>query len=331
MNHCAIVILNYNGAEMLKRFLPGVVEHSTFDLWVIDNASQDESVAILEQEFPQISVIRLSQNFGYAGGYNQGLEQLKGDYQYYILLNSDVEVTSRWDQDLVQFLETNRQFASAQPKILSAKDKRLFDYAGAGGGFLDHLFYPYCRGRIWNEIEVDQGQYDDDLEVDWTSGACFVIKSDLFHQFQGFDEHFFAHMEEIDLCVRMRQEGFRMGYTGKVAVYHLGGATLDRSSPRKLELNIRNSLAMIYKNEIRSRFWWIFGQKAILEGLAALGYLLKGQRDSANAVWKGYTGFFKMRNEFLQRRAIKKAPFLGPSKYVFLDFFFRGKKKFSDL
>lgn len=331
MNHCAIVILNYNGAEMLKRFLPGVVEYSTFDLWVIDNASQDESVAILEQEFPQISVIRLSQNFGYAGGYNQGLAQLKGDYQYYILLNSDVEVTSRWDQDLVQFLDTNRQFATAQPKILSAKDKRLFDYAGAGGGFLDHLFYPYCRGRIWNEIEVDQGQYDDDLEVDWTSGACFVIKSDLFHQFQGFDKHFFAHMEEIDLCVRMRQEGFRMGYTGKVTVYHLGGATLDRSSPRKLELNIRNSLAMIYKNESRSRFWWIFGQKAILEGLAALGYLLKGQRDSAHAVWKGYTGFFKMRKEFLQRSAIKKAPFLGPSKYVFLDFFFRGKKKFSDL
>ncbi len=331
MNHCAIVILNYNGAEMLKRFLPGVVEYSTFDLWVIDNASQDDSVAILEQEFPQISVIRLSQNFGYAGGYNQGLEQLKGDYQYYILLNSDVEVTSHWDQDLVQFLETNRQFAAAQPKILSAKDKRLFDYAGAGGGFLDHLFYPYCRGRIWNEIEIDQGQYDDDLEVDWTSGACFVIKSDLFHQFQGFDKHFFAHMEEIDLCVRMRQEGFRMGYTGKVTVYHLGGATLDRSSPRKLELNIRNSLAMIYKNESRSRFWWIFGQKAILEGLAALGYLLKGQRDSAHAVWKGYTGFFKMRKEFLQRSAIKKAPFLGPSKYVFLDFFFRGKKKFSDL
>jgi len=209
------------------------------------------------------------------------------------MLNSDVEVTFHWDQDLVQFLETNRQFVAAQPKILSAKDKRLFDYAGAGGGFLDHLFYPYCRGRIWNEIETDQGQYDDDLEVDWTSGACFVIKSDLFHQFQGFDEHFFAHMEEIDLCLRMRQEGFRMGYTGKVAVYHLGGATLDRSSPRKLELNIRNNLAMIYKNESRSRFWWIFGQKGILEGIAALGYLLKVKEILLTQFGKGTLDFLK--------------------------------------
>ncbi|NVJ84797.1 MAG: glycosyltransferase family 2 protein [Algoriphagus sp.] len=331
MKTCAIVILNYNGEEMLRRFLPSVVKCSHYDIWVIDNASTDQSCTVLEQEFPKVFVEKLSQNFGYAGGYNRGLEKLKGAYRYYILLNSDVEVTPDWDTILVNSLEANSGLAAIQPKILSAVERDQFDYAGAGGGFLDSLYYPYCRGRIWNQLEQDQGQYDDDCLVDWTSGACFAVSADLFHDLGGFDDHFFAHMEEIDLCLRIKQVGFDLGYTGKTKVYHLGGATLDRSSPRKLTLNIRNSLSMIYKNVNGWTFAWLFIQKGILELIAGLGYFLQGKSELGRAVFKGYTGFFALRDQFESGKHKKKVSFLGPSRYVFIDFFFRNRKKFSQL
>ncbi|MCS5490321.1 glycosyltransferase family 2 protein [Algoriphagus limi] len=331
MKTCAIVILNYNGKEMLARFLPSVVKYSQFDIWVIDNASTDHSLEFLEKEYPQVFVEKLRQNFGYAGGYNRGLEKLKGSYQYYILLNSDVEVTPAWDITLIEYLQKNQNLAAVQPKILSAVDLSQFDYAGAGGGFLDSLYYPYCRGRIWNQIENDKGQYDEDCLVDWTSGACFALQSKLFHELGGFDDHFFAHMEEIDLCLRIRQQGLDLAYTSKSTVYHLGGATLDRSSPRKLELNIRNSLSMIYKNLPTSSFWWIFIQKGILELIAGIGYFLQGKSALGKAVFQGYVGFFRQRSIFAPGTNKKKIPFLGPSSYVFIDFFFRGRKKFSEL
>ncbi|TFV94651.1 glycosyltransferase family 2 protein [Algoriphagus kandeliae] len=331
MKTCAIVILNYNGEEMLARFLPSVVTNSQFDIWVIDNASTDQSIAFLEKEFPHVFLEKLNQNFGYAGGYNRGLEKFKGSYQYYILLNSDVEVTQGWDVTLINYLQENQNLAAVQPKILSAVDRHQFDYAGAGGGFLDSLYYPYCRGRIWNQIETDEGQYDDDCLVDWTSGACFAIRSDLFHELKGFDDHFFAHMEEIDLCLRIRQLGFDLAYTSKSTIYHLGGATLDRSSPKKLELNIRNSLSMIYKNLPASSFWWVFIQKGILELIAGIGYFFQGKSHLGKAVFQGYVGFFRQRSIFTPGTNKKKIPFLGPSSYVFIDFFFRRRKKFSEL
>lgn len=331
MKNCAVVILNYNGEGMLSQFLPSVIEHSNSDVWVIDNASQDGSIALLEREFPTVPLIKLQENFGYAGGYNWGLESLKGKYQYYILLNSDVEVLPNWDQVLISALESDDDLAAVQPKILSFQNPRLFDYAGAGGGFLDDFYYPYCRGRIWNVIEEDHGQYDDFAFVDWASGACMAIKADLFHHADGFDAHFFAHMEEIDLCVRLRQMGYKIGYTGQSRVHHFGGATLARSSPRKLFLNIKNSLSMIYKAETSGKFWWIFIIKLLTEWLAAIGYYVKGQGKYGSAIFRAYREFWKGKS--LQRRSYKGEAFkrIGPSRWIYWDFIILRKRTFEKL
>ncbi|MFC3417303.1 glycosyltransferase family 2 protein [Algoriphagus hitonicola] len=332
MKTCAIVILNYNGREMLKRFLPSICQFSRYDIWVIDNASTDDSVAVLSQDFPELQLIQLSENFGYAGGYNWGLEQLKGNYDFYILVNSDVEVTRNWDLSLIDFLQKNKDYGAVQPKILSAQNRDSFDYAGAAGGFLDSLYYPYCRGRIWNVIEQDQGQYKDTIEVDWASGACFALRADEFHEVGGFDAHFFAHMEEIDLCLRLRRKGLKIGFTAQSTIYHLGGATLDRSSPRKLYLNIRNSLRMIYKNEGTLVFWWIFLVKAGMEFAAGLGYLITGKPEMFSAVFDGYWDFLKSRRlvekiKFPESKPIKK----GPVDLIFWHFMILRKKYFQDL
>lgn len=331
MKSCAVVILNYNGEGMLRQFLPSVLEHSKSDVWVIDNASQDGSVDLLEKEFPNVSLIKLQENFGYAGGYNWGLEKLRGQYRNYILLNSDVDVLPGWDDTLVSTLESDELLAAVQPKILSFQNPRLFDYAGAGGGFLDGFYYPYCRGRIWNVIEEDLGQYDDFAWVDWASGACMAIKADLFHQADGFDAHFFAHMEEIDLCVRLGQMGFKIAYNGQATVLHLGGATLSRSSPRKLFLNIKNSLSMVYKAESNWGFCWIFFVKSLTEWLAALGYFLKGERKFASAIFNAYREFWK--NRSLQKRTSKVKGFerKGPSGWIYWDFIVLRKKTFRKL
>ncbi|MFL0682592.1 MAG: glycosyltransferase family 2 protein [Algoriphagus aquaeductus] len=333
MKTCAIVILNYNGEEVLKTFLPSVVQFSTHDIWVIDNASTDGSLVFLEQTFPQISLIRLQANFGYAGGYNWGLESIKGEYEFLILLNSDVEVTSGWDAGLVGFLEGNPDYAAVQPKILSWKERGAFDYAGAGGGFLDALGYPYCRGRLWNHLEKDLGQYDDTIVVDWASGACLAIRGKDFFAMEGFDAHFFAHMEEIDLCWRLRKAGRKIGYLGAVPVFHQGGATLDRASPQKLYLNIRNSLSMLYKNEPGYRFMWIFVAKGFLEALGALGFLLSGKRENAQAIMKGYADFWR-RKSLIQRQKkepVREIPRSGPVNFLLGNVWLLGVRRFSDL
>ncbi len=333
MKNGAIVVLNYNGAGVLQTFLPSVIRHSAVDCWVIDNASTDDSIAVLESKFPEVSLIRLQSNFGYAGGYNWGLEELRGKYEYFILLNSDVEVTPNWDLELIAFLESNPEFAAVQPKILSWQDRSRFDYAGAGGGFLDALAYPYCRGRILDHLEQDQGQYNDIVSVDWASGACLAICAEDFFQEEGFDAHFFAHMEEIDLCWRLRNRGRKIGYQGGVTVFHQGGATLDRASPRKLYLNIRNSLSMIYKNESATNFALIVAGKVFWESLAALSYLAKGQSDLAKAIYRGYRDAFAQRRLFTKR---KKKPDQvisrsGKSWSILLDYFLLRKRKFSEL
>lgn len=316
---------------MLRQFLPSVLTHSVYDVWVIDNASQDASLEVLRRDFSPVQLIELKENFGYAGGYNWGLAELQGKYQYYILLNSDVEVSPRWDRILVETLDENRQAAAVQPKILSYQDSHKFDYAGAGGGYLDSFYYPYCRGRIGEVLEEDTGQYDDTVLVDWASGACLAIRADLFHQMNGFDAHFFAHMEEIDLCVRMRQEGYQVLYNGKSAVLHLGGATLSRSSPRKLYLNIKNSLAMIYKAERGLRYYWIFLVKAIAEGAAALGYLIKGKNELSQAIWSGYRDFLASKDLFFPNKARSRFQKLGLSNWIYWDSLVLGKKTFKEL
>lgn len=335
MRPCAIVILNYNGEEMLKTFLPSVCIHSQYDIWVVDNASTDGSINFLDENYPQIQQIKLGENFGYAGGYNQGLSNLAGKYEYYILLNSDVEVTADWDSILIEWMKGHTDYAALQPKILSWKERGFFDYAGAGGGFLDAYGYPYCRGRIWDSLEKDTGDYDDVIDVDWASGACMVVNATVFHELLGFDPSFFAHMEEIDLCWRMRKSGWKIGYNGFSKVYHLGGATLDRASPKKMYLNIRNSLSMIYKNESSARFFRIFVVKSLLEHLAAMSFVSKGKKEFSKAVLDAYRDFNVKKdslNKFipnLERRV--EVPRKGKVKLVFWNWKVLGKKSFREL
>ncbi|WP_425635962.1 glycosyltransferase family 2 protein [Algoriphagus yeomjeoni] len=335
MKPCAIVILNYNGEEMLKTFLPSVCMHSIYDVWVIDNASSDGSINFLDKNYPQVQQIKLEENFGYAGGYNAGLAEINGQYEYYILLNSDVEVTADWDLNLITWMQVHLDYAALQPKILSWKDKNVFDYAGAGGGFLDAYGYPYCRGRIWETIEKDSGKYDDVIEVDWASGACMVVNGSVFHELSGFDSSFFAHMEEIDLCWRMRRSGWKVGYFGSVEVFHLGGATLDRASPKKLYLNIRNSLSMIYKNESSSRFLKIFVVKSLLEHLAAISYLSQGKKEFSKAVLNAYKDFGERKIEMKKFQPImdgrKEVVRKGKVNLIFWNWKVLGKKTFDQL
>jgi GT2 family glycosyltransferase len=335
MNSCAIVILNYNGEEVLKKFLPSVLSYSQSDIWVIDNASDDHSLSILKKEFPSVRIIPLKENFGFAGGYNWGLSELEGMYQYYILLNSDVQVTPEWDLNLVSYASLHSEYAAFQPKILSFQNPGQFDYAGAGGGFIDILGYPYCRGRIWDYLEDDTGQYDDSIDVDWASGACMLVKADVFHKLSGFDAHFFAHMEEIDLCWRMRNLGWKVGYFGEVKVFHVGGATLSRNSPRKLFLNIRNSLSMIYKNERKVGFWMIFFAKFCLEMIAGISFLIKGEKANAKAIWDGYKEFISNRNlsndQIIKPNLNVAIPSTGPVRFLILSTGILRKKKFQSL
>jgi hypothetical protein len=299
---------------------------------MIDNASTDGSLEYVRREFPEVQLISLKSNYGFTGGYNYGLEQLRGQYANFILINTDLEVTPGWDQGLLNFLEEKESYAAVQPKILSWKDKSYFDYAGAGGGFIDALGYPYCRGRIWSYLEQDQGQYNDSLEVDWASGACMAIRASDFYAQQGFDLDFFAHMEEIDLCWRLRQSGRKIGYLGSVTVYHLGGATLDRGSARKLHLNIRNSLSMVYKNMGTLKFIGTFFVKAGLEVMAALQYLLKGQAGFAKAIVQGYVAFLTSpKKKQVQIGSGQKRGSAGPVQFIFAHQLFRGVKKFTDL
>lgn len=335
MNSCAIVILNYNGEEMLKTFLPPVCMHSKSDIWIIDNASSDASLAFVQENFSSVGLIQLAGNLGYAGGYNKGLEQIQGKYKYYILLNSDVEVSPGWDLDLLSWMDDHPGHAALQPKILSWKERAKFDYAGAGGGFLDSYGYPYCRGRIWDTIEKDFGQYNDALDVDWASGACMMVRTAVFHELSGFDADFFAHMEEIDLCWRMRRAGWKIGYLGSVQVYHVGGATLDRASPHKLYLNIRNSLSMVYKNKSMDQFMRIFMVKSLIEHLAAFSYLLKGQFSHAKAIRRGYRDFEKKKRSIERStpnsEEQQEAKQEGEVGFIFWNWKILGKKTFQEL
>jgi len=332
MKSCAIVLLNFNGKAVLPSFLPSVVVNSQYDVWMIDNASTDGSLSYVKEQFPSVSVISLTANHGFTGGYNLGLAQLRDQYAYFILLNTDVEVTPGWDLQLVYFLRQQEAYAAVQPKILSWKDKSRFDYAGAGGGFLDALGYPYCRGRLWNHLEHDQGQYNDTCDVDWASGACMAIRAHDYFEQGGFDGNFFAHMEEIDLCWRLRKSGRKIGYLGAATVYHLGGATLDRGSSKKLYLNIRNSLSMLYKNVGLPRFVATVVVKGAIECLAALNYLRQGQIGFAKAIGQGYSDFFASQKKRISTRSgVSPIPSAGPVGFVFGHYLFRGVRKFTDL
>ena len=249
MDKVGIIILNWNGKQHLETYLPSVVSNSgEHRVMVIDNHSSDDSVSFLQSTYPQIELIYNNQNEGFAKGYNDGLEQIKGRFEYYVLLNSDVEVTPNWISPILELMEKDNSVSACQPKVLAYKNKLFFEHAGASGGYLDKNGYPFCRGRVFDDIEEDKGQYDTIEEIFWATGACMFVRSTSFHELGGFDEDYFAHMEEIDLCWRMKLHGQKIMVNPNSVVYHLGGGTLNYMSPRKVFLNFRNSLFTLYKN-----------------------------------------------------------------------------------
>jgi len=331
MRKAAIVILNFNGRSVLEEFLPSVVSHSFYPIIVADNCSTDDSLTFLNQEYPSIKRIEMPINNGYAGGYNQALHQLEGSFEYFILLNSDVQVGEKWDQKLIQQLEENSDFSALQPKILSYKNSEYFDYAGAGGGFIDFLGYPYCRGRIFDTIEKDKGQYDDFIEVDWASGACMVLKASDFHAHGGFDESFFAHMEEVDYCWRLKKKGRKIGYFGKVAVLHLGGGTLPKSDSKKTFLNFRNNLRMLKKNSSKRDFRKIYRWRLLLDSIAAIKFLLEGKYDHAKSILEAHQNFNKC--EIVKDHNFESLS-IGVKSQLFsivYAYYFKNKKTYNEL
>lgn len=291
MDKIAIVILNYNGRHFLEKFLPSVIQYSPPNSVIVaDNASKDGSILFLETNFPQIRRIKLTENYGFAKGYNEALKQVNA--KYYVLLNSDVEVTPNWIEPILDFLEKNPQVAAGQPKIKAYHQESYFEHAGGGGGFIDKFGYPFCRGRVFDTLEEDTGQYDDTKQVFWATGACLFVRSTIYHALGGLDDDFFAHMEEIDLCWRMQQQGYEVWYVGESQVFHVGGGTLQKTNPFKTFLNFRNNLAMLYKNLPAHQIFYVLFVRFFLDSLAALFFIKKGFFKDAWAVVCAYWAFY---------------------------------------
>lgn len=299
----AIVILNWNGAKLLQQFLPNVLENSLgngIDVIVVDNASTDNSLEVMKSSFPDVRTISFNHNFGFAGGYNEALKLI--DAEYYLLLNSDVEVSKGWLHPLISALDTNSTVAAVMPKIISYKHKTHFEYAGATGGYMDRYGYPYCRGRLFNVVEEDKGQYDSMAEVFWVTGCCMLIRSSVFHKVGGFDSDFFAHQEEIDLCWRMKSRGYKLLCLPQSVVYHVGGASLAVGNPHKTYLNFRNNLLLLYKNLPEKDLNKTIFIRYILDGIAGVKFLFADGLKHMWAVVRAHRDFRKLKGEFKIKR-----------------------------
>lgn len=343
MHKVAVVILNYNGKSWLEKFLPNVIQHTTYpnaEIIVADNASTDDSVSFLQQSFPSVRLVINPVNTGYAGGYNDALQKIDSDY--YVLLNSDVEVTPCWIENVMKFMLQDDLMVACQPKILSHAAKNKFEYAGAAGGFIDKYGYPFCRGRIFDTCETDEGQYNQSGEIFWASGACLFIKADIFHKAGGFDADFFAHMEEIDLCWRLKNLGYKIGYCAESVVYHVGGGTLNKSNPKKTYLNFRNNRKLLRKNLSPQELNVIYNTRNRLDQLAALVALTKGNIAEAKAIRQGLNEYKsttqkwdkkREQNEQLQKTiAVRKPNKTGIlNSSIVLEYFLKRIKKFSNL
>ena len=301
----AIVILNWNGAQMLRRFLPSVVAHTpagSARVIVADNGSTDDSLAVLAAEFPDVEVVTLDQNYGFAEGYNQALRRVGEGYDSYLLLNSDVEVPEGWLQPMLDYMENHPDVAACQPKLRAHHTPTHFEYAGAAGGYIDSLGYPFCRGRIFDTVEADGGQYDQVADIFWATGAALLIRSAVYWEVGGLDGRFFAHQEEIDLCWRLRSRAYRIVCVPQSVVYHLGVGTLPKENPRKTFLNFRNNLLLLYKNLPQRRLRTVFFLRFWLDALASLVFLLKGEGRSFLAVWQARREFRRIRQDFAADR-----------------------------
>ena len=327
----AVVILNWNGRPFLEKFLPSVTRFTPPEIPVVvaDNASTDDSLEFLRRHYPRVRLIVLDKNYGFAEGYNRALQQVNADF--WVLLNSDMEVSDGWIEPVVDLMEQDSLVGACQPRIRAYHQRSHFEYAGAAGGFLDRLGYPFCRGRILHEVEPDNGQYEQQAEVFWATGACMFVRADAFRQAGGFDSRFFAHMEEIDLCWRLRNLGYKMMVCPQSVVYHVGGGTLPKSNPRKTFLNFRNSLWLLAKNLPASSFYFSMMLRFFLDMAAAFSFLASGKGGDFLAVFRAYGAFLgtfrKMRAH--SRNLPRKLPSLLYCRSIVWDFYMKGKKKFS--
>lgn len=318
----AIAILNWNGKSWLEKFLPNVIANSqSAEVYVIDNASTDDSVAYISTHFPSVKIVINQQNHGFAGGYNEGLKQIHADI--YCLLNSDVEVTPEWLVPVAALFEKNPDIAAIQPKVLDYNRKNFFEFAGAGGGLIDNLGYPYCRGRVFENVEENKGQYNDETEIFWASGCCLFIRSEDFWKQNGFDARFFAHQEEIDLCWRLKNSGRKIYYTGKSTIYHVGGGTLQKQNPRKTYLNIRNNLSMMLKNLPSDKLYLIF-IRLCLDGVAGIYFMFKHGFSHTWAVIKAHFGFYAQLPGTLKLRQQNQIKDYYQSKWLIFNHFLKG-------
>ena len=325
----AIVILNWNGKDLLQQFLPSIIRYSDptiSDIYVADNASTDDSIVFIEKNFSSVKIIKNTKNWGYAKGYNEALKQI--DAPIYALVNSDIEVTKDWLIPIRNHFAQNKDTAIIQPKILDYKRKTHFEYAGAGGGFIDKLGYPYCRGRVFDSIEEDKGQYDDTISIFWASGACLFIRAEVYHELGGFDTDYEAHQEEIDLCWRAYNANYKTDYVGTSAVYHVGGATLSNTNAKKTFLNFRNSLYNIVKNVPTARYLCLVFKRLVLDGIAGVKLLFEGKPIHTLSIIKAHFSFYANFGKMLKKRKkihTKKSDYFK-TKSIVWDYYIRGKK-----
>jgi hypothetical protein len=334
----SIVILNWNGEEFLRKYLPSVIRFSDFswaEIVIADNGSTDNSETVVKNEFPTVKYLQLDKNYGFAEGYNRALATIDADY--FLLLNSDIEVTEGWFKPLVEIMDSDDSIGACQPKIMCLNNRDTFEYAGAGGGFIDKYGYPFCRGRILNELEKDEGQYNDSGEIFWASGACMLVRAKLWRDMNGFDSDFWAHMEEIDMCWRMKNRGYKVMYAANSIVYHLGGGSLSYGNPLKIYLNFRNNLFLLYKNLPKKNFARRIFTRMILDGIAAMHFLSTGEFKAFKKVFAAHISFYKSLKAIKKKRRelltkVKKDSHneIFPNSLIW-NFYIKRIKKFSEL
>ena len=327
----AIVILNWNGKKLLEQFLPSVVNFSKeAEVYVADNASSDDSVDFIKTNYPSVKIVQNKVNGGYAKGYNDALQQIDADI--YCLLNSDIEVTENWLTPILEVFKTEENTAIIQPKLLDFKDKTKFEYAGAAGGFVDNYGYPYCRGRLFNDLETDNEQFNDITDIFWASGACLFIRSNVYHQLNGLDEDYFAHQEEIDLCWRAQNQGFNVKYVGTSTVYHVGGATLQETNPHKTYLNFRNSLFNLVKNTPSNLTFRVIFTRLVLDGIAGIKFLLELKPKHTFTIIKAHFSFYgNLSKNLKKRKGLTQKSSYYQHKNIIWQYYTLGRKKFSEL
>ncbi len=330
----AVVILNWNGRDFLEKFLPSVISNSQgAEVIVADNDSTDDSVEFMRNSYPNIHLIINKSNSGYAGGYNEALAHINAEY--YVLLNSDIEVGENWVMPIIEEMDKDHNIGAAQPKLRAyyPEQRHEFEYAGASGGFIDKYGYPFCRGRVFENLETDKGQYEENMEIFWATGAAMFVRSDAFHKIGGLDTDFFAHMEEIDFCWRLKLEGYKIMVFPKSTVYHVGGGTLPKNSERKTYLNFRNNLTLLIKNLPANRVLWVFLYRLLLDGVAGLKFLSQGHYKDTIAVVKAHLYFYShFREIYAKRKGRKITPVANMyNRNIVFDHYIKSKNKFSEL